>query len=256
MCQVYKTSYALDVSDSAFLNNKLTDFNMYTMLSFAVNLDVFNNTDIKVSTGGRDHFISEVNNSKLQTNFYYSNFTSVQDTKGFLDDCNAYYLNSQTGSYSTFTPIYYDLGKDYDLLKTPITSLITLNTEQPILINGYKIKFYYEIEGTHNAKVLEAQSSERIYLSGPTALRFDQFTFYDPAKQEVSIALNGTLGFFIPTKAIGYYELQIQTWQDNNIRNYVFIKSFSFCGNAISNFNLIAQQMYINRLNNFKRMVF
>jgi hypothetical protein len=221
-----------------------------------VNLDVLNNSDIRVSVPGKDHFISEVNSGQLRTDFYYSNFIAIKDAGGFIDNCNAYYLNSRTGSYSTFTPIYYDLGKNYDLLKTPILDLVTLNTEQPILINGYKIKFYYEIDGVYDTKVLEIHSDDRIYINGPTSLKFNQFTFYDPINKEVSFALNGTMGFFIPAKATGYYELQIQTWQDNNIRNYLFVKSFSFSGSVINNFNVITQQIYINRLNNFKRMVF
>jgi hypothetical protein len=64
-------------------------------------------------------------------------------------------------------------------------------------------------------------------------------------------------GFYIPEDAFGFCAIQVKINQSDNIKTYVFTRSFSFLGSAYDDVKIYIKPIFIqNPTTGFKRMVF
>jgi hypothetical protein len=141
-------------------------------------------------------------------------------------------------------------------MNEPLIDLLQIKSQEPIVINAISYKFYYCIGLNPTIKKLEYIDDEKRYVHNTYDVQFNQNTAYVDKDQTIVTSLIGTKGFFIPTDATGYYEVQLQIEHKNNIRNYQFNHSFSFINEQTKNNTITIKQIYIDQLNNFERLEF
>jgi hypothetical protein len=137
-------------------------------------------------------------------------------------------------------------------INQPLVDLVTITSDEPIVINAINYKFYYSIGNDPTIKTLTYICEDKQCVNDKYCIQFNQLTNYYEQSQTVNVVLNGIKGFFIPVNAVGYYEIQVQILHQNNIRNYTFTRSFSFVNSYLKVDHINVKEIYINRLDNFE----
>jgi hypothetical protein len=220
-----------------------------------MDIDILNDAKMNMTNDKINQVITEWNNERTSLKFDYSNFSSHSDKSGNITNNSEYYLNQKDGFRRIDSPIFYSFNHEYENCNLPIVNLLTLHTQNAFIINYTKVKFTYQV-GAGTIKSLEIEDKEKSYVYDTYNVDFNYYTTYDKSKKEVNVSLNGDTGFCINDNAYGYYEVQLQILQNNNLRTYKFIKSFNFNSPDIDSCHINLKPIIINTLDNFQRMVF
>jgi hypothetical protein len=253
---VYQTNTELDIGDSKFFQEQLTNFDMYLLFDFKCDSEVINKTSFCNSPNITDMFVNEWAIQKQKIEFNYSNYVKVEDNKGWFDNCNSYYLTSKNNSYGKQSIIYYTMNNVYDELKKPLCNLLSIKTDNPITITHSSYNFYYSVGSENKIHKYSYEDKNKYFVSNDFDVNFDGITSYDDTTQDVVTNLSGNKGFYIPTRSSGYFEVELQILQDGNYRVYCFHKSFSFSSESYYDRTITVKEILFDSIANFKRMMF
>jgi hypothetical protein len=149
------------------------------------------------------------------------------------------------------------MNNQCDELKKPIVHLVDIKVDEPASLISYRANFYYSVNNETKIHEYHYENKNLQYINSNLDINLDAITNYDDTTKEVTTNLIGTNGFYIPTRSSGYFEIEIQIGQNNNLHSYCFHKPFSFSGETYYDRNINIKEIFIDYINNdFKRIVF
>jgi hypothetical protein len=187
----------------------------------------------------------------------YSNYIKVSDNEGWFDNGSSYYLTTKNGCYSRQAAVIYTMNNDCEELKKPIVHLLSLQTNTPACIIGYRANFYYSINSECKIYEYHYDNKDIAPIHGHYDLDFHVITSYDDSTKSVNTNLIGNYGFYIPTRSAGYFEIEVKIEQNDYVRTYCFHKNFSFSSETHYDRNINITPIMIDTItSDYKRMTF
>jgi hypothetical protein len=198
-------------------------------LDFELDYDetIGKNSQIHSTQDNFEAFINQVKNTKLNCELPFTNYDTGNNNGGLIENASEIYVNSKQGSYVRNEPLFYTTNQ-YSEMLTPVSSLVTLYTQEPIIIKKAELEISWEVDEKEHSCVLDTDIQTLVNDS----FQFSVGDFISNTKVNENLLISKN-GFYINEKSVGYYKLKIQVIDANeNAKIYVFYNSFSFDENT------------------------
>ena len=252
-CAIYHTNFLVDISQTKMLETELEKYLINLYFSFDINLDILNKIQIDLDQDELDKFVLEWYEQNKIIKFEYSNFYSANETSGNINITKSYYLNSYEGCYAEDEILYYS-EKDYQNIDEAINNLLEIKVDEAT-INSWKCNFFYQTYDSLETKQLTIENKDQQTIFDNFKISFGYATYFNEQNNELILTESGILGFYIPIKCSGYYEIEIDMYLKNQYKKFKFINKFNFIGNdqySINKFNI--KNAWINSLEGFNKI--
>lgn len=251
MLHIYSLSTIIDMNDSGLLTNYVSEYNIYLPLTLSYDNNVVNNTNWR-TTPTLDEFLNDLNNESIYADFTYSNYQQSLSLNGWYEAGEEYYINSKTG-YSIYSiPLVFSLENyQNDKQNLPIINIANLTCDKQLRVFDIVVDFYYTIDECDTIHHYKYNDANYYYINDTLVVNFTDSTLFDLQKKEVIKSNYGALGFYVPTNAIGYYELSFKTKYKYNTKKYKLTNNFKYSGDSYNHTFVTSNETFIEDTKNF-----
>ncbi len=251
-CNLYKTSFLLDLSDTKILDNLMINYKFESYLKFGIDTDILNNVDIDLNPNEIVKFISEVNTISSNSSFCLTNYYN-ENKSGETKLLKGFKLVNDNSSGICEEILYYTNDFSYVNLSDKIRELLKIKYKGNFVIDGYKVTFNYSIDGM-DIKTLEYKIDDLIFCTDEYQFNYLYGTKFNTQTNEIENFISEDRGFLIPKKSIGYFEIKFALLTDSNKVFFKFTKSFNFTSDPSHFFNIKCENVWIDNLSNFNEI--
>ena len=248
----YRLNTIIPTGSSEYFDTKMINHPIDIDLDFNVNVEALD-TASELHQVDKDQFISEFDNIKAHSKVLYTNYYEASD-QGDYGIVEKYYLINETAQIVDPKRFKWALNNDCLDLTTPILELLDIELDGNFVVKGCQIDFNYALEN-QEIKTLTHKIENPSYCVKNYHLDFPFATSFDEEKQEVVISQGTEKGFFIPKNAYGYYTLTLLLATTNNWITLKLNKSFNFIVDSSYSTDVKVEQIFIDDITNFTRMV-
>lgn len=117
---------------------------------------------------------------------------------------------------------------DYMYCQKPIIKLAIIKSTIPFQIINIIIKFFYQIDGDNKEYEFELKDFKSNSISYETEINCNFKTLFNEKSNFITNSFNGINGFYIPKFSSGFYQVNFDLLQNNNIIKFIVTNPFHF----------------------------
>lgn len=245
-CNVYKTSFSLDISNDDFFVGSIDRY-FDLNFSFGFNPNSLKNEDGQIGVSNFNEFINEIKLSKITIPFYHQNKILVNNNN-YYEHVVSVESNSNNKINLTKKNFYIELI-NFEYTNEPIKKLFSINFDETynLIFKDVILNLNYSIDNQKKNSKLQFESE--LGINGKNILfELNNYeTYFDESKKEI-LFQKGNNGISFPFNTYGEYEISFVMLIENKPTIYKITNKFnySFVNN---NTNFIVEDLFESLIN-------